>query len=61
MKPWEKKNPKVKPGKLTPAQKQQAKARARSANRPYPNWVDNAAVASQKATRSKKKVIDPLK
>lgn len=58
MKPWEKKNPKSKPGKLTPAQKQQAKARAKAANRPYPNWVDNAAVA---ASRSKKKVIDPLK
>jgi len=31
--------------KLTPAQKSAAKARAKAAGRPYPNLVDNAAVA----------------
>lgn len=31
--------------KLTPAQKAQAKQRAKKAGRPYPNLVDNAAVA----------------
>lgn len=42
--PWEKKNPKEgKSKKLTPAQKQEAKARAKKAGRPYPNLVDNMA------------------
>jgi hypothetical protein len=40
--PWEKKNPKEgKSKKLTPAQKQQAKASAKKGGRPYPNLVDN--------------------
>jgi hypothetical protein len=47
---WDKKNPKEKSKKLTPAQKAAAKARARVAGRPYPNLVDNAA-----ASRKKKK------
>ena len=40
--PWDKENPKEKSSKLSPEQKAKAKARAKSAGRPYPNWVDNA-------------------
>ena len=42
---WDTKNPKKKSTKLTPKQKEQAKARAKAAGRPYPNLIDNAAVA----------------
>ena len=42
---WDKKNPKKKSTKLTPAQKTKAKARAKAAGRKYPNLVDNAAVS----------------
>ena len=45
---WEQKNPKAEKGKskkLTAAQKMRAKKRAEKAGRPYPNMVDNAAVA----------------
>ena len=45
---WDKKNPKKKSTKLTPAKKAAAKARAKAAGRPYPNLVDNAAVAKKK-------------
>ncbi len=49
--PWKKKNPKKKSGakatKLTEAQKDEAKARAKAAGRPYPNLVDNMAVAKK--------------
>ena len=45
---WDKKNPKKKSTPLTPAQKTKAKARAKAAGRPYPNLVDNAAVAKKK-------------
>ena len=45
---WDKENPKKKSKKLTPAQKAQAKARAKAAGRKYPNLVDNAAVAKKK-------------
>ena len=45
---WDKKNPKKTSTKLTPAQKTAAKARAKAAGRPYPNLVDNAAVAKKK-------------
>jgi hypothetical protein len=45
---WDKKNPKKKSTPLTLAQKAQAKARAKAAGRPYPNLVDNAAVAKRK-------------
>jgi hypothetical protein len=45
---WDKKNPKEKSKTLTPAQKAAARARARAAGRPYPNLVDNAAVARKK-------------
>ena len=43
---WKKPAPdNEKPAKLSPRQKAQAKARAKAAGRPYPNLVDNAAVA----------------
>ena len=45
---WDKKNPKTKSTKLTPAQKSAAKTRAKAAGRPYPNLVDNAAVSRKK-------------
>ena len=45
---WDKKNPKKTSTKLTPSQKSAAKARAKKAGRPYPNLVDNAAVARGK-------------
>lgn len=45
---WDKKNPKKKSTKLTPAQKAAAKKRAKAAGRPYPNLVDNAAVVKKK-------------
>jgi hypothetical protein len=45
---WDKKNPKKKSTKLTPAQKTAAKKRAKAAGRPYPNLVDNAAVLRKK-------------
>jgi hypothetical protein len=51
--PWEKPDPKP-PSKrrtLTPAQKAAAAARAKRAGRPYPNLVDNMAVAR---TRNRK-------
>jgi len=42
-KPWDKKDPDGgKHKKLSPEQKAKAKARAKSHNRRYPNWVDNA-------------------
>ena len=45
---WDKKNPKKTSKKLTPAQKAAAKKRAKTAGRPYPNLIDNAAVAKKK-------------
>lgn len=45
---WEKKAPKGKAEKLTPAQKAKAKASAKKAGRPYPNLVDNAKAARGK-------------
>ena len=45
---WETKNPKKKSTKLTPAKKSAAKARAKAAGRPYPNLIDNMAVARKK-------------
>jgi hypothetical protein len=45
---WDKKNPNKTATKLTPEQVAQAKARAKAAGRPYPNLVDNAAVAKMK-------------
>ena len=45
---WDTKNPKEKSKKLTPAQKAAVKAKAKAAGRPYPNLIDNAAVARKK-------------
>jgi hypothetical protein len=45
---WETKNPKKKSTKLTPVKKAAAKARAKAAGRPYPNLIDNMAVARKK-------------
>ena len=45
---WRTKNPKAKSIPLTDEQKAKAKARAKAAGRPYPNLVDNAAVARSK-------------
>tara|TARA_R110000868_G_scaffold277535_1_gene537337 strand:- start:1079 stop:1243 length:165 start_codon:yes stop_codon:yes gene_type:complete len=46
---WEKDAPKdAKEKNLSRKQVQSAKARARAAGRPYPNLVDNAAVARSK-------------
>lgn len=44
--PWKKPRPKDLPRrKLTQEQIAEAKARAAAAGRPYPNFIDNAAVA----------------
>ena len=48
---WDKPNPKKKSTPLTPEQKKQAKARAKAAGRPWPNLVDNAAVARKKKSK----------
>lgn len=45
---WDKPNPKSKGKKLSAAQKLAAKRRAKEAGRPYPNLIDNAAVAKKK-------------
>lgn len=45
---WDQPNPKSKSKKLTPAQKSAAKKRAKAAGRPWPNLVDNVAVAKKK-------------
>lgn len=47
--PWKKKNPVKKASriKLTEAQKEEARARAKKAGRRYPNLVDNMAVAKE--------------
>jgi hypothetical protein len=42
---WDKPNPKKRSTKLTAKQIAAAKARAKAADRPYPNLIDNAAVA----------------
>jgi hypothetical protein len=42
---WEQENPKKRSKKLTSKEKSAAKARAKAAGRPYPNLIDNAAVA----------------
>jgi hypothetical protein len=46
-KPWNTPNPKKKHHHLSPAKIAMAKARARAAGRPYPNFVDNMAVAKE--------------
>lgn len=45
---WEKPNPKRKAKPLSSTQKSAAKRRAKAAGRPYPNLVDNAAVARRR-------------
>ena len=45
---WETPNPKSRSKKLTGSQKAAAKRRAEAAGRPYPNLVDNMAVARKK-------------
>jgi hypothetical protein len=47
---WDKKRPKDlgKPKDLSAKKKKSAKARAKAAGRPYPNLVDNLAVARKK-------------
>lgn len=46
--PWEKPSPKKKSkSHLTALQKSAARTRARKAGRPYPNLVDNMAVAKK--------------
>jgi len=57
--PWKRKNPKESSKPLTAGQKQEARTRAARAGRPYPNLVDNMAVARKRrkskgaATRKK--------
>lgn len=46
---WKKADPSKSDKKLSPSQKAAAKARARKAGRPYPNLVDNAAVARKRS------------
>ncbi|KLD70015.1 hypothetical protein Y887_13875 [Xanthomonas pisi DSM 18956] len=50
--PWTKPNPVRKSAStsLSPAQKTKAKKRAKAAGRPYPNLVDNMAVASKRSS-----------
>ena len=51
--PWDAPGPKGPSKKMTPEQKAKARARAKAAGRPYPNLVDNMAVA--KTSKRKKK------
>ena len=52
--PWQRKNPKKGSKRLSPAQKSEARARARAAGRKYPNLVDNMAVARKKKRKKQK-------
>lgn len=45
---WKTTNPKKKSTPLTAEQRAEARARAKAAGRPYPNLIDNAAVARKK-------------
>jgi hypothetical protein len=45
---WDRKNPRRRHKKLSPADKAKAKRLAKKAGRPYPNMVDNARVARKK-------------
>jgi hypothetical protein len=57
--PWNRANPRKTASngngsrKLTPAQKAEARGRARKAGRKYPNLVDNMAVARKKSAKKK--------
>jgi len=59
--PWEKPAPDdgQPPKHLTPGEKDEAKARARKAGRPYPNLVDNMAVARRKPAPGGKRDPQP--
>jgi hypothetical protein len=50
---WDKKNPKKNHKDLTKKQESAAKARAKAAGRPYPNLVDNMAIARKKKSSGK--------
>lgn len=52
---WETANPVKKPTKLTAANKQWAKDRAKKAGRPWPNRVDTAAAAQKQKKQKKRK------
>lgn len=58
--PWDKKRPEKlgKPKRLTAFQKMAAKERAAQAGRPYPNLVDNMAVARKKSKLTKAMGLD---
>jgi len=45
---WDTPDPKKKSKALTPKKKAAAKARAKAAGRPYPNLIDNMAMAKKK-------------
>ena len=45
---WDTPDPTKKDKKLSPKKKSAAKARAKAAGRPYPNAVDNMAMAKKK-------------
>jgi len=45
---WDTPDPTKKDKKLSPKKKSAAKARAKAAGRPYPNLVDNMAMAKKK-------------
>jgi len=48
---WDTPDPKKKSKELTPKKRAAAKARAKAAGRPYPNAVDNIAVARKNKWR----------
>ena len=48
---WETKDPSKKDKKLTPSQKESAKAAAKKAGRPYPNLVDNMNAAKKRSNK----------
>jgi hypothetical protein len=50
---WDKPNPKKKHKDLNSKQESAAKARAKAAGRPYPNLVDNMAIARKSKKKAK--------
>jgi hypothetical protein len=46
--PWKRKRPASPSTPLTPKERHEARTRARAAGRPYPNLVDNMAVARKR-------------
>jgi hypothetical protein len=59
--PWKRSNPKkksgAKPRTLSKAKIAEARARARSAGRPYPNLIDNMAVARKGSSKKKQGAV----